>query len=144
VASDEALGPIGYLVVEFPEHALTGRALPHLVDVVDRGFIRILDLMFIKKEPDGSIAVVELDALASDGFDVTVFDGVSSGLLDDDERSSVGSVLEPGATAAVLIYENRWAAPFVDALRREGAELVSAGFIPLDALAAALDATEPA
>jgi hypothetical protein len=138
------MGPIGYLVVEFPGSNFTGKGLAQLVDLVDRGLIRILDLVFIRKDEDGTVAVVDLGDLESDEIDLAIFDGASSGLLDDDEVSSAGSVIEPGATAGVLLYENRWAAPFVDALRQSGAQLVSAGFIPLDAIAAALDAAERA
>ena len=138
------MGPIGYLVVEFPESNFTGKGLAQLVDLVERGLVRILDLIFVRKDEDGTVAVVDLGDLKSDEIDLAIFDGASSGLLDDDEISSAGSVIEPGATAGVLIYENRWAAPFVDALRQGGAQLVSAGFIPLDAIAAALDAAERA
>ena len=141
----ETMGPIGYLIVEFPQgHRFDGRALAQLVELVDRGLIRVLDLVFVRKDESGAIAVVDLGDLTVDDFDITVFDGASSGLLGADEAESAGAVLEPGATGAVLIYENRWAAPFVDTLRRSDAQLVAAGFIPLDDIVAALDAADRA
>jgi uncharacterized protein DUF6325 len=141
----EAMGPVGYLVVEFPGNKMTGEGLPLLVDLVDRGVIRILDLVFVTRDTDGSVTGIELSDIDRDGdLDLTVFEGVSSGLLDDSDIADAGTVIEPGSSAGVLIYENRWAAPFVQALRRGGAELVAAGFIPLEAIAASLEASEAA
>jgi hypothetical protein len=138
------LGPIGYLVVEFPGNQMTGEGLDVLVDLVDQGLIRILDLTFVTKDDDGTVTAVELTDIDGDGeLDLAVFEGSSSGLLDAGDIADAGSVIEPGSSAGVLIYENRWAAPFTAALRRGGAQLVAAGFIPLDDIAAALDATEP-
>jgi uncharacterized membrane protein len=141
----EALGPISYLVVEFPGNKMTGQGLPILVDLVDRGVIRILDLVFVGRDSDGSVHAMELTDLDGDGtLDLAVFDGASSGMLDDDDVADAGAVIEPGSSAAVLLFEHRWAAPFTAALRRGGAELVAAGFIPHDALVTSLEATEPA
>lgn len=141
----DGIGPIGYLIVEFPGSKMTGEGLPILVDLVDRGLIRVIDLVFITKDPDGNVGIIELSDLDGSGdFDFGVFEGASSGLLDSGDLSEAGSAIEPGSSAGVLLYENRWAAPFVQALRRGGAELVAAGFVPLDAIAAALDATESA
>ena len=139
----DVMGPVGYLVVEFPGNKMTGEGLPILVDLVDRGLIRILDLIFVTKDEDGTVSAAELRDFDGDGeLDLAVFDGVSSGLLSDDDISDSGSVLEPGSSGAVLVYENRWAAPFTAALRRGGAQLVAAGFIPQDDLLASLDAAE--
>ena len=145
MAEDTAgLGPIGYLVVEFPGNKMTGEGLDVLVDLVDAGLIRILDLTFVTKDDDGTVTAVELTDIDGDGeLDLAVFEGASSGLLDAADIDDAGAVIEPGSSAGVLIYENRWAAPFTAALRRGGAQLVAAGFIPLDDIAAALDATEP-
>jgi len=138
-------GPVGYLVVEFPGARMTGEGLRELVTLTDRGILRILDLAFVLKESDGSVTALELKDIDGDGeLDLTVFEGASSDLLGDDDLREAGAVLTDGSAAAVLLYENRWAAPFVSALRRGGAELVAAGFIPLDDIAAALDATESA
>ena len=136
-------GPISYLIVEFPGNKMTGEGLPLLVDLVDRGLIRILDLTFVTRADDGSMAMIEVTDLDGDGeIDLAVFDGASSGLLDAGDLADAGSVIDPGSSAGVLIFENRWATGFVQALRRGGAELVAAGYIPHDDLAAALDALE--
>jgi hypothetical protein len=140
----EDMGPIDYLVVEFPGSRMTGEGLPLLVDLVDRGIIRILDLVFVKKELDGSVRGLAIADLDSDGqLDLAVFEGASSGLLDQEDLDEAGRVLEPGSSAGLLVYENRWAAPFAKALRKGGGQLVANGRIPVQALLAALDATEP-
>jgi hypothetical protein len=140
----EEIGPIDYLVVEFPGSRMTGEGLPLLVDLVDRGIIRVLDLVFVKKELDGSVKGMAIADLDHDGtLDLAVFEGASSGLLDQDDLDEAGAVLEPGSSAGLLVYENRWAAPFAAALRRGGGQLVASGRIPVQALLAALDATEP-
>jgi len=139
----DALGPISYLIVEFPGNKMTGEGLPVLVDLVDRGVIRILDLMFVTRDTDGSLSSMELSDVDHDGtFDVAIFEGASSGLLDESDLDDAASVIEPGSSAAILIFENRWATQFVQALRRGDAQLVAAGYIPQDALLASLDATE--
>jgi hypothetical protein len=138
----DELGPIDYLIVEFPaDRTPDGSALPHLVDLVDRGIIRVLDLMFIRRELDGSTTGLDISDVDMDGeLDVTLFAEAASGLLDEGDLSEAGSALEPGCTAAVLVYENRWAAPFATALRRNGAQLVANGRIPVQAILASLDA----
>jgi hypothetical protein len=137
------MGPVSYLIVEFPGSKMTGEGFPLLLDLVDRGLIRILDLMFVKRELDGSTSAVELRDIDRDGqFDLAVFEGASSGLLDESDLPDAGSVIEPGSSAGILLFENRWATPFVQALRRGGGQLVAAGYIPQDALSASLDATE--
>jgi hypothetical protein len=139
----EDMGPIDYLVVEFPGSRMTGEGLPLLVDLVDRGIIRILDLVFVKKELDGSVRGVAIADLDKDGqLDLAVFEGASSGLLDQGDLDEAGGVLQPGSSAGLLVYENRWAAPFAKALRRGGGQLVASGRIPVQAVLAALDATE--
>ncbi|MCX4428035.1 DUF6325 family protein [Streptomyces mirabilis] len=137
------MGPIDYIVVEFPGNRMTGEGLPLLVDLVDRGVIRILDLMFVRKEEDGSVVGMEVADFTGDGaLDLAVFEGASSGLLGEDDIEEAGSALEPGNSAGILVYENLWAAPFATALRRGGAQLVASGRIPVPAVLAALDATE--
>ncbi|MER7564118.1 DUF6325 family protein [Streptomyces sp. NPDC048523] len=139
------MGPIDYLVVEFPGNRMTGEGFPLLVDLVDRGLIRILDLTFIRKDADGSVTGLEIGDLTGDGeLDLAVFEGASSGLLGQDDLVEAAAALEPGNSAGVLIYENLWAAPFAAALRRGGAELVASGRIPVPAVLAALDAAETA
>jgi hypothetical protein len=140
----DEMGPIDYLVVEFPGGGkLTGEGFPLLVDLVDRGIIRIIDLVFVKKELDGSVAGIMIADLDRDGeLDLAVFEGASSGIIGDDDINEVGGVIEPGSAAGILVYENVWAGPFAAALRRSGAQVVSNGRIPVQQLIAALDATE--
>lgn len=137
------MGPVSYLIVEFPGSKMTGQGFPALVDLVDRGLIRILDLTFVTKDLDGTVRALELADIDQDGqLDLVVFEGVSSGLLDSADLGDAGSVLEPGSSAGILLFENRWALPFVQALRSSAGELVAAGYIPLDALASSLEAAE--
>ena len=139
----ETMGPISYLIVEFPGNTMTGAGLSALVDLVDRGIIRILDLEFVTCREDGSVGALQLQDLDSDGqFDLTVFEGASSGLLDQSDFDDAASALTPGASAGILIFENRWATTFVQGLREGGAELVAAGYIPAAAVVASLDATD--
>lgn len=136
------MGPIDYILVEWPGKQPTGEALPHLVDLVDRGLIRILDLTFITKGEDGSVAAVEIADLGREVAEIAVFEGASSGLIHDDDVTQAGDVLEPGTSAALLVYENAWAAPFASTVRRSGGQLVASGRIPVQDLLAALDAAE--
>ena len=133
------MGPVDYLVVEWSGRQPNGEAAPLLVDLVDRGLIRVLDLAFIEKAEDGSVAAVEISHLAEKDETFKVFEGASSGLLSGDDISAAGEALEPGTSAALLLYENRWAAPFAAALRRSGAELVASGRIPIEDVVAAVD-----
>ncbi|MFF0157938.1 DUF6325 family protein [Streptomyces sp. NPDC005263] len=138
------MGPIDYLVVEFPGNRMTGEGFPLLVDLVDRGLIRILDLLFVRKEQDGSVVGLEIADLTGDGaLDLAVFEGARSGLLGQDDIEEAAAALEPGNSAGILVYENLWAAPFATALRHGGAQLVASGRIPVPAVLAALDATDP-
>ena len=116
----DQLGPIDYLVVEFPaDREPDGSALPLLVDLVDRGIIRILDLAFARRDLDGTVTGIDISDVGMTGdVDVTVFASAASGLLDESDLAEAGSVLEPGRSAAILVYENTWAAPFARALRR--------------------------
>jgi Family of unknown function (DUF6325) len=141
----EDMGPIDYLVIEFPDRQPKGKAAPLLMDLVDRGIIRILDLMLITKDEDGNVSRLEIADLDADGqADYAVFEGVSAGLLGDEDEREAGNALEPGTAAAVLVYENRWAAPFAKAMRESGGQLVAFGRIPVQALLASLEAAEAA
>jgi len=144
-ADVEETGPIDYLVVEFPGNRMTGEGFPLLVDLVDSGIIRILDLVFVRRDLDGAITAVELTDFDNDGeLDLAVFEGASSGLVGADDIEEMGSVIEPGNSAGLLVYENVWAAPFAAALRRGGAQLVASGRIPTQAILASLEAMEAA
>jgi hypothetical protein len=144
VSAEESneLGPIDYLLVEWPGRQPTGEAMPHLIDLVDRGLIRILDLTFIAKGEDGSVAGLEIADLGDAVAEFAVFEGARSGLLSDDDVAEAGGALEPGTSAALLVYENRWAAPFAAAVRSSGGQLVASGRIPVQEVLAALDAVE--
>lgn len=140
MSDNEVMGPISYLIVEYPENKMTGEALPILVDLADKGVIRILDLLFVTRGADGTISAAELRDLDGDGvLDIAVLEGLSSGLLNESDLPDLAEVIRPGSSAAALLFENRWAASFVDALVRGGAQLVSAGYIPHDDVVAALD-----
>ncbi|MFJ8029107.1 MULTISPECIES: DUF6325 family protein [unclassified Streptomyces] len=139
--SVEDMGPVDYLVIEFPGNRMTGEAFPLLVDLAERGIVRIIDLAFIRKETDGSVVGLEWKELGGE-IDLSVFEGASSGVLDETDLAEAAAALDPGNSAAVLVYENLWAAPLAAALRRSGAQLVASGRIPVQALLAALDATE--
>ena len=140
MADDLELGPVDYLVVRFPGSRFNGEAFPLLLDLADRRIIRILDLAVVKRELDGSLTMMALSDLDGDGsLDLAVFHGAASGLLDSDDAEQVASAIDPGDAAAVLVYENTWAAPFAAALLRSGAELVAGARIPVTDPGAALD-----
>jgi hypothetical protein len=141
----EDMGPIDYLIVEFPGSRMSGEGLPLLVDLVDRGIIRILDLVFIRKLPDGAVMRTELTGGRTNGQpDLSMFEGASSGLLDQGDIDAAAEAIRPDSTAGLLVYENRWAAPLATALRRGGAQLVGGGRIPVQAMLAALEAADAA
>jgi Family of unknown function (DUF6325) len=141
----EELGPIDYVVLEWPKQQPTGEAAPLILDAVDRGIIRILDFALLAKDSDGSVATLELGELNGAGGNVFAeFEGASSGLIGDDDLEEAAELLEPGTSAAVIIWENRWAAPIATALRRSGGQLVASGRIPVQGILAALDAVEAA
>jgi hypothetical protein len=140
---DVALGPIDYWALEFPEARMNGEGLAAIIDLVDRGLIRILDLRAVKREVDGTFTEIEIADFDSDGtLDLAIFQGVSSGLLDNDDLGQAASLIEPGKVVALLVWENSWAAPFVAAMRRVGADVIASGRIPADDVIAMLDALE--
>ena len=141
----EEMGPIDYLVIEFPHGRTTGEGLPLLVDLVDRGIVRVLDLVFFRKMPDGSIVRIDLSRPDGGGGDaLRVFEGATSGLLDQQDIDGAAAAIDDDSMAGIVLYENRWAAPLATALRRGGAQLVADGRIPVQALLASLDASEAA
>jgi Family of unknown function (DUF6325) len=139
------LGPVDYLIVEWPPGTQpTGEGLKELANLTERGLIRVLDLVFVQKEQDGTVSALALVDLDADGeLDLVEFEGASSGMLNEDDYNEAGGALEAGAAAAILLYENRWARPFAAAVRRSGAQLVASGRIAAEDLAAAAD-NEPA
>jgi hypothetical protein len=145
-AHDEELGPIDIVVIAYPADApMTGEAVPILLDLVDRGIIRVLDAMFVIKQADGTFAGFAATDLESHSVgDFTEFEGASSGLLGDDDVATAADAIEPGTAAVMIVYENRWAAPFAAAVRRNGGRLVDFQRIPIQELIASLEAAEAA
>lgn len=131
------IGPIDYLVIEWTGQQPNGEALPHLVDLVDRGLVRVIDLAFITKGEDGTVAMLDINEL---GAEFALVDGAASQLLDGGDIDEAASAIEPGTSAAILLWENLWAAPLADALRNNGAQVVARGAVPLDALIETLEA----
>jgi hypothetical protein len=139
----EEIGPIDYVLVEWPGRQRPhGELAPQLVDLVERGLIRILDLAFIEKDEEGNVAMLEIAEVGGEVVELAIFEGASSGLLGEEEITDAGGALEPGTAAALLVYENAWAAPFAGAVRRSGGQLVASGRIPVEDVIAALDAAE--
>ena len=142
MTEEASLGPVSYLIVEFPGNKMTGDGLQELVNLTEQGLIRVLDLVFVKRELDGTVQAIEVTDLDHDGeLDLVVFEGAASGLLDESDLADAQAAIEPGSSAGILIFENTWAARFTKAMRSSGAELVAAGYIPQDALLASLDAS---
>src|SRR4051795_5025608 len=142
---DIDVGPIDYLALVFPGAKLNGDGLNALVDLLDRRIIQVLDLRFVKRETDGTIVGMTVADMDGDGvLDVAVFEGVESGLLDDDDLAQAGSLVAPGSAVGLLVYENTWAGPFVSAMRRVGAEVLASGRIPATDVIAILDELEAA
>jgi len=145
-AHDEDMGPIDIVVIAYPADApMTGEAVPIMLDLVDRGIIRVLDVLFVVKQADGTFAGFQASDL--DSHDVgafTEFEGASSGLLGDEDVATAADAIEPGTAAVMIVYENRWAGPFAAAVRRNGGRLVDFQRIPMQELIASLEAAEAA
>jgi hypothetical protein len=139
--SVDELGPVDWIVVEFPGSRFNGEILPELEDLEKRGIVRILDLVLLKKDEDGSYEAVELqDADESELGVLRNEERSLAMLLSADDVERIAAALEPGSTAGVLVWENLWAAPFASACRRAGGQLVASGRIPTQALLAAVEA----
>lgn len=136
------MGPIDYLLVEWSDTLPNGEIAPHLIDLVDRGLIRILDLAIVVKGDDGSVARLEIAELGDRVEAFADFEGAGSGLLSQHDIAEAGGALESGTAAALLVYENTWAAPLAGAIRGTGGQVVASGRIPLQDVADALDALE--
>ena len=136
----EEMGPVDYIVLEWPGRQPQGDVAPMIVDLVDRGIIRVLDVAFMVKGLDGTVESIELGELEDGGFGE--FEGATSGLIGQDDLEEAAAALDPGTSAAVLIWENRWAAPVAIALRRSGGQLVASGRLPIQSIVASLEALE--
>jgi Family of unknown function (DUF6325) len=136
----EEMGPVDYIVLEWPGRQPKGDAIPLIIDLVERGIIRILDVALMIKGDDGSTVAVDLAEIEDDNFDV--FEGASTGLLSQADLDEAAEALAPGTSAAILVWENRWAAPVAVALRRSGGQLVASGRLEIQAILAAIEAAE--
>ncbi len=131
-----AIGPVEYIILGFPGNHFNGEIAPELAKLVDNGTIRILDLVFISKDADGNVAAIDFE----DHHDVALFaalDGEVGGFISDDDVDYAAADLEPNSSAALLIWEDVWAAPFVEALRDSGAVVIEGSRIPHDLIEAA-------
>jgi hypothetical protein len=147
MAADELEpGPLDVVVIGYPAGApMTGEAIPILVDLVDRGIVRVLDALFVRKQADGTFAGFDMAHLDQEtAGDLTVFAGATTGLLDDDDVATAAAEIEPGSAALLIVYENKWAAHFIAAVRRNGGELIGQQRIGVQQLVDALDAAEAA
>jgi uncharacterized protein DUF6325 len=137
----EEMGPVDYLVMEWKgDQPVTGEALGLILDLVERGIVRVLDLAFLAKDEDGTVSAVDLAELGDET--ATQFEGASSGLLGQQDLEEAATALEPGTVAGVLVWENTWAAPVAAALRRSGGQLVATGRIPIQDIIDSLDELE--
>lgn len=140
--TDNAMGPIDFVLIEFPDQEPSGEAAAALADLVDAGTIRLYDVLAVRKAADGSVSGFEISDLGDGDTGFAVFAGARSGLLGDDDVAEAAAAMEPGTIAVLLIYENAWAAPFVAAARRAGGEMVASARIPAQDILDALDALE--
>lgn len=139
----DELGPVDWIVVEFPGSKFKGEIAPELAALVDRGIVRVLDLLILRKDADGTVEGFEVSDL-DDGEvgGLRDFETELAMLLSEDDVTAIAEAVDPGTTAAVLVWENLWAAPFGAAVRRAGGQLVASGRIPIQALLAAFEADE--
>ena len=139
----DELGPVDWIVVEFPGSKFNGQIAPALLDLVERDLIRVLDLLVLKKDADGSLEAFELSDLDEGEIgELRTYESELAMLLSEEDVTSLAAAIEPGSSAAVLVWENTWAAPFASAVRRSGGQLVATGRIPIQALLAAIEADE--
>jgi hypothetical protein len=139
----DELGPVDWIVVEFPGSRFNGQIAPALRDLVERDLIRVLDLVVLKKDSDGSLEAFELSDLDEGEIgELQSYEAQLAMLLSEDDVNAIAAAIEPGSSAAVLVWENTWAAPFASAVRHSGGQLVASGRIPTQALLAAIEADE--
>ena len=143
-AHHEELGPIDIVVIAYPVDApMTGEAVPIMLDLVERGIIRVLDVLFVMQNEDGTFSGFEASDLDEKGVgDFKAFEGATSGLLGEDDVATASEALEPGSAAVMIVYENRWAGPFAAAVRRNGGVVIDNQRIPVQDVIDALDAVE--
>jgi hypothetical protein len=139
------LGPVDWLVVEFPGDDFgKGQVAPYLQDLVDRELVRVLDLLFLRKDKDGALEMAEISDLdTSELGDLRATEAELAMVLSEQDVLDLAETIEPGHSAALLVWENVWAAPFGSAVRHMGGQLVASGRIPTQAVLAALEADTP-
>jgi hypothetical protein len=136
----DELGPVDWLVVEFPGSRFNGEIAPTITDLVDREIIRVLDLLVLRKDDDGNLEAFEVTELEdSELGELRAYEAELAMLLSAEDVEAVAAAVEPGSSAACLVFENRWAAPFASAVRRAGGQLIANGRIPVQALLAAIE-----
>jgi hypothetical protein len=136
----DELGPVDYIVVEFPGSKFSGEIAPALMELIDRDLIRVLDLVLLTKDEGGAVEAFEVGDLDDTALgDLHHFEAAVAMLLSEDDVMRLSETMDPGSTAAVLVWENKWAAPFASAMRRAGGQLVSSGRIPIQAIVAAIE-----
>jgi hypothetical protein len=145
-SEDLELGPVDVVVIGFPPDApRTGEAIPIFVDLVERGIVRVLDVLIVQKDDDGSVSSLEIGDLDGDGVaELRVFDGARTGMLGEEDASMAGGALEPGEAAALICFENAWAAPFVTTVRRNGGHLLAFQRVPAQEILDTMEALEAA
>jgi uncharacterized protein DUF6325 len=139
----DELGPVDYLVVEFPagKSNFTGEMTTELLALVDAGTIRVIDVLILTKSEDGTVEATELSDIDGLG-ELQAIEAELAELLAEDDVEHLAAAMEPGSTAGVLIWENLWAAPFAAAARRSGGQLIANGRIPIQAIIASIEADE--
>ena len=141
--SVDELGPVDWIVVEFPGSRFNGEMAPALRDLVERDLVRVLDLLVLKKDADGTLEAFELSDLdPAEIGELRTYEAELATLLSEEDVTAIAEAIEPGNSAAVLVWENSWAAPFVSAVRGSGGQLVASGRIPVQALLAAIEADD--
>jgi hypothetical protein len=135
-------GPIDFVLLEFTGNRLTGRAAEELVQLVERGIIHVYDLMVVGKDADGAVYAVDLAESSGQAGDFARLDGARSGLLAEDDLREAAGAMQPGTLAALIVYENTWAIPFVAAALESGGSLIAGGRIPAQDVMEVLDAME--
>jgi hypothetical protein len=138
------VGPVDYVVIEFADAKFSGEGLPILLDLVAKGIIRIIDAVAIKANDDGSFVSLSVEDLDTEGGEWDLVTGWSADVLTQDDFDAVGAILKPGAAAAIIMYENTWAAPFAAAMLRAGGQVVAFNRIPVTEVIGALEAAAAA
>lgn len=142
-SAERELGPVDIIVIGFPADApQTGESVPIVLELVERGVIRVLDVLAVRKQADGTLSGIELSGdLGGDGLaDLVVFEGARTGMLGDEDAAVAGEALQPGETAVLICFENSWAAPFVASVRRNGGRLLAAQRVPAQEVMEAVEA----